>query len=131
MLKDLENFKGITVVERKENDKGKSYGEGWHTDSSYLDKTPKYTCLMGKIVRKDQGQTLFASQMASYEALDIAEDRGRFSELLKENNIPYPKFAVAETAEAAGVRLPSSMQKDQEAEETKVDQNQNDNGESE
>ena len=24
MLKDLENYKGITVVERKENDKGKS-----------------------------------------------------------------------------------------------------------
>ena len=70
MLKDLENFKGITVVERKENDKGKSYGEGWHTDSSYLNKTPKYTCLMGKIVKKDQGQTLFASQLASYEALD-------------------------------------------------------------
>ena len=70
MLKDLENYKGITVVERKENDKGKSYGEGWHTDSSYLNKTPKYTCLMGKIVRKDQGQTLFASQLASYEALD-------------------------------------------------------------
>ena len=68
--KDLENYKGITVVERKENDKGKSYGEGWHTDSSYLEKTPKYTCLMGKIVKKDQGQTLFASQLASYEALD-------------------------------------------------------------
>ena len=70
MLKDLENYKGITVVERKEDDKGKSYGEGWHTDSSYLDKTPKYTCLMGKIVKRDQGQTLFASQLSSYEALD-------------------------------------------------------------
>ena len=31
----------------------------------------------------------------SFQALDIAEDRGRFSELLKENNIPYPKFARA------------------------------------
>ena len=70
MLKDLENYKGITVVERKEDDKGKSYGEGWHTDSSYLEKTPKYTRLMGKIVKRDQGQTLFASQLASYEALD-------------------------------------------------------------
>jgi len=70
MLKDLEGYKGITVVERKEEDKGKSYGEGWHTDSSYLNKTPRYTCLMGKIVEKDQGQTLFASQFASYEALD-------------------------------------------------------------
>ena len=37
----------------------------------------------------------------SFQALDIAEDRGRCSELLKENNIPYPKFAVAETAEEA------------------------------
>ena len=37
----------------------------------------------------------------SYNALDVAEDRGRFSELLKEHNIPYPEFAVAETAEEA------------------------------
>ncbi|MDG1147762.1 MAG: ATP-grasp domain-containing protein, partial [Crocinitomicaceae bacterium] len=37
----------------------------------------------------------------SYNALDVAEDRGRFSELLEANNIPYPKFAVAETAEEA------------------------------
>tara|TARA_Y100001933_G_scaffold95004_1_gene95936 strand:+ start:213 stop:3059 length:2847 start_codon:yes stop_codon:yes gene_type:complete len=37
----------------------------------------------------------------SYQALDIAEDRGRFSQLLAENNIPYPKFAVAETADRA------------------------------
>ena len=37
----------------------------------------------------------------SYHALDVAEDRGRFSELLEKNNIPYPKFAVAETAEEA------------------------------
>lgn len=37
----------------------------------------------------------------SYEALDLAEDRGSFSTLLKENNIPYPKFGVIETAEEA------------------------------
>ena len=37
----------------------------------------------------------------SFQALDIAEDRGRFSELLEKNNIPYPKFAVAATAEEA------------------------------
>ncbi|MDA9663562.1 carbamoyl-phosphate synthase large subunit, partial [bacterium] len=37
----------------------------------------------------------------SYKALDVAEDRGSFSELLKEYNIPYPQFAVAETAEEA------------------------------
>ncbi|MAO71226.1 MAG: carbamoyl phosphate synthase large subunit [Flavobacteriales bacterium] len=37
----------------------------------------------------------------NYKALDVAEDRGSFSELLKKHNIPYPKFAVAETAEEA------------------------------
>ena len=37
----------------------------------------------------------------SYKSLDLAEDRGSFSTLLKENNIPYPDFGVAETAEDA------------------------------
>lgn len=37
----------------------------------------------------------------SYKALDLAEDRGSFSKLLKENNIPYPKFDIAETADEA------------------------------
>ena len=37
----------------------------------------------------------------SYEALDLAEDRGSFSTLLKENDIPYPEFGVAENAEEA------------------------------
>ena len=37
----------------------------------------------------------------SFEALDLAEDRGSFSTLLKENNIPYPEFGVAETADEA------------------------------
>ena len=37
----------------------------------------------------------------SFDALDLAEDRGRFSTLLKELNIPYPKFGVAETADEA------------------------------
>jgi carbamoyl-phosphate synthase large subunit len=37
----------------------------------------------------------------SFDALDLAEDRGRFSNLLKEKNIPYPKFGVVESAEQA------------------------------
>ena len=37
----------------------------------------------------------------SYKSLDLAEDRGSFSTLLKNNNIPYPEFGVAETAEQA------------------------------
>tara|TARA_B100001173_G_scaffold42174_1_gene32919 strand:+ start:1633 stop:4482 length:2850 start_codon:yes stop_codon:yes gene_type:complete len=37
----------------------------------------------------------------TYQALDLAEDRGSFSTLLKENKIPYPEFGVAETADQA------------------------------
>ena len=37
----------------------------------------------------------------SFESLDLAEDRGSFSTLLKENDIPYPKFGVVESAEQA------------------------------
>lgn len=37
----------------------------------------------------------------SYEALDLAEDRGSFSDLLKDNNVPYPQYGVVESAEQA------------------------------
>lgn len=37
----------------------------------------------------------------SYEALDLAEDRGSFSTLLKNNDVPYPRFGVVENAEQA------------------------------
>ncbi|WP_214073450.1 carbamoyl-phosphate synthase large subunit [Mucilaginibacter sp. dw_454] len=37
----------------------------------------------------------------SFDNMDIAEDRGRFSDLLKELGIPYPKYGVAESAEEA------------------------------
>ncbi len=37
----------------------------------------------------------------SFDALDLAEDRGRFSNLLKDLNIPYPPFGVAENADEA------------------------------
>jgi carbamoyl-phosphate synthase large subunit len=37
----------------------------------------------------------------SWDALDLAEDRGRFSNLLKEYGIPYPEFGVVKSAEQA------------------------------
>jgi carbamoyl-phosphate synthase large subunit len=37
----------------------------------------------------------------SYESLDIAEDRGKFSNLLKDLGIPYPKFGVVTNADEA------------------------------
>jgi len=37
----------------------------------------------------------------SFDALDLAEDRGRFSKLLETNDIPFPKYGVVESAEQA------------------------------
>ena len=37
----------------------------------------------------------------SFDALDLAEDRGRFSNLLTDLDIPFPKFGIAETADEA------------------------------
>lgn len=36
-----------------------------------------------------------------FKSLDLAEDRGAFSNLLKDNHIPYPKFGVINDAEEA------------------------------
>ncbi len=35
----------------------------------------------------------------TFKSLDLAEDRGRFSTLLRDLNIPYPKFGVVENAD--------------------------------
>ncbi|MGV3630841.1 MAG: carbamoyl-phosphate synthase large subunit [Bacteroidota bacterium] len=37
----------------------------------------------------------------SFDALDLAEDRGRFSKLLEANNIPFPRYGVVQDAEQA------------------------------
>ncbi|MDE0979927.1 MAG: ATP-grasp domain-containing protein, partial [Flavobacteriales bacterium] len=39
----------------------------------------------------------------SYRALDLAEDRGSFSSLLRDLGVPYPNFGVVETTEEASV----------------------------
>jgi carbamoyl-phosphate synthase large subunit len=36
-----------------------------------------------------------------YRSLDLAEDRGHFSTLLKENDIPYPEFGTVQNADEA------------------------------
>jgi len=68
-LKGLDGFPEITVVEKKANEKI-MFGEGWHTDSCYTKKPPKFTMLYSiKTPAKGKGNTLFASQYVSYENL--------------------------------------------------------------
>ena len=44
----------------------------------------------------------------SFDSLDLGEDRGRFSTLLRDLNIPYPKFGVIENADQ-GVELSKTL----------------------
>ncbi len=47
---------------------------------------------------KEKGVKIFGTD---YESMDLAEDRGRFSDLLKEQGVPYPKYGVAKDTDAA------------------------------
>ena len=79
-LKGLDGFPEITVVEKKANEKI-MFGEGWHTDSSYTKQPPKFTMLYSiKTPEKGKGNTLFASQYASYENLP-KEDQKKIEKL--------------------------------------------------
>ena len=70
MLKPHNDFKDIYVIERKKNDTGKSFGEGPHTDSSYLENPPKFTFLQAiEVPEEGKGNTLFYNQFLAYEAL--------------------------------------------------------------
>ena len=70
MLKGLENYPEITVVEKKPGEKI-MFGEGWHTDSTYTKQPPKLTLLYSiKTPSKGKGNTRFASQYLSYENLN-------------------------------------------------------------
>lgn len=70
MLKGLDGYPEITVVEKKPNEKI-MFGEGWHTDSTYTPQPPKFTMLYSiKTPEKGKGNTRFASQYLSYESLD-------------------------------------------------------------
>ena len=58
MLKPHKNFKDIYVIERKKTDTGKSFGEGPHTDSSYLANPPKFTFLQAIDVPEEEKEIL-------------------------------------------------------------------------
>ena len=69
MLKGLDGYPEITVVEKKPKEKI-MFGEGWHTDSTYTARPPRFTMLYSiKTPKKGKGNTKFASQYLSYQTL--------------------------------------------------------------
>jgi taurine dioxygenase len=72
-LKGLnKKFPQITVVQRKSTDKGPSFGEQFHTDSSYTKKPPRFTMLLSKLVpARGIANTEFSSQYLAFKNLPI------------------------------------------------------------
>jgi len=69
MLKGLKDYPNITVVEKLPGETV-AFGEGFHTDSTYVLNPPTYTMLYSiKTPRKGRGNTQFASQYLSYKKL--------------------------------------------------------------
>jgi len=64
----------IAIV--KEPEQTKNFGGAWHTDTSYMAKPPKGTCLFAIEVPERGGDTLFANTSMAFEALaDEQRDR--------------------------------------------------------
>ena len=63
---------------------------GWQTALKLSEKLNKYGI-------KILGTT--------FDSLDLAEDRGRFSDLLKENKIPYPEYGTIDSATDAIMKV--------------------------
>ena len=60
----------MSSVLSKKTDTGKSFGEGPHTDSSYLANPPRFTFLQAiDVPEEGKGNTLFYNQFLAYEAL--------------------------------------------------------------
>ena len=110
MLKGLENFPEITVVEKKPGEKI-MFGEGWHTDSTYTKKPPMLTMLYSvKTPPKGKGNTRFASQYLSYENLN-EEYKNKIKDLKAEFSAdgPISKTRNNRTAEKGTGIDPKSL----------------------
>ncbi len=59
----------IAEIRREADETSRLFGEGWHSDWSFLDTPPVATCLYGIDIPPVGGDTLFANQHLAYERL--------------------------------------------------------------
>jgi len=64
----IDGYPVITPV-IKEPEETQNFGGVWHTDTAYLKRPPAATMLLAREIPPTGGDTLFASQVAAYEAL--------------------------------------------------------------
>jgi taurine dioxygenase len=67
-IKSVAEFPELMVVVKDKHEK-LAFGEGWHSDNTYLEKPPLGSFLYALEVPSYGGDTLFANQYLAYEAL--------------------------------------------------------------
>lgn len=65
----IEGSEFIAEIRRDADETSRLFGEGWHSDWSFLDTPPVATCLYGIDIPPAGGDTLFANQHLAYEQL--------------------------------------------------------------
>ncbi|MEM9037169.1 MAG: TauD/TfdA family dioxygenase [Actinomycetota bacterium] len=65
----IEGSRHIAEIRRDADETSQLFGEGWHSDWSFLDTPPIATCLYGIDIPPVGGDTLFANQHLAYERL--------------------------------------------------------------
>ena len=67
-VRGLEGYPEIIQVLKREEERS-NFGGIWHSDTSYLDEPPMGSILLARELPPYGGDTLFANQVAAYEAL--------------------------------------------------------------
>ncbi len=67
-VKGIEGFPEIIEIKKLENERV-NFGGVWHSDTTYLEVPPMGTMLLSKQIPPYGGDTMFANQVAAYEAL--------------------------------------------------------------
>ena len=65
----IEGSEYIAEIRRDADEQSRLFGEGWHSDWSFLDTPPVATCLYGIDIPPVGGDTLYANQVAALAAM--------------------------------------------------------------
>jgi len=68
-VKGLDRYPEIIQVLKREDEHGINFGGVWHTDTAYLEEPPMGSILLARELPPYGGDTLYANQVAAYEAL--------------------------------------------------------------
>ena len=77
----IDGHPNIAAIRRTADETSSLFAENWHADWSFQEFPPDGTCLYGKIIPPQGGDTLFTNQQAALEAMP-AELRGKVDDAI-------------------------------------------------